>query len=101
VVLEAAGVLAVATSALYERGEHIVDPRTDEPSTGLASATVVGPDLALADGYATAVFIMGHDGLRWIEEHPGYDAYIITNGGQTAWTPGFAAYRAVPDTPAS
>jgi thiamine biosynthesis lipoprotein len=92
-VITGSGRLAVATSASYERGAHIIDPRTGEPSTELASATVVGPDLTIADGYATAVYIMGLDGLDWLSARPGYDAYLITRDAMTYWTPGFPRYR--------
>ena len=34
--------LAVATSGAYERGAHIVDPRTGEPPAGVLSVTVLG-----------------------------------------------------------
>ena len=85
--------LAIATSATYERGAHIVDPRIRQSATSLASATVVGPDLTFADAYATAVFVMGLDGLDWISTRPGYDAYVITHDDRTHWTPGFAEYR--------
>src|SRR3954447_19191059 len=54
--------LAVATSGEYEQREHIVDPHTGRPPTGLLSVTVVGPDLAKADAYATAAYAMGADG---------------------------------------
>ena len=54
-----AGGLAVATSGAYERGAHIVDPRTARPPRGLLSVTVCGPDLGTADAYATAAFAMG------------------------------------------
>lgn len=89
-VVTGAGPLAIATSALYERGAHIIDPRTGQPSIELASVTIVGPDLGTADGYATAAFVMGLDGL---ETRPGYDAYIITRDDTTHWTPGFARFR--------
>ena len=59
---------AVATSGTYERGDHIVDPRTGGPAVGLRSLTVVGPRLAFTDAYATAAFVMGLDGLRWVAE---------------------------------
>ncbi len=91
--------LAIATSATYQRGAHIVDPRTGQPTTSLASATVVGPDLTIADAYATAVFVMGLDGLAWIERQPGYEAYLITHDDQTYWSPGFARYRSPSPTP--
>jgi thiamine biosynthesis lipoprotein len=87
------GRLAIATSATYERGAHIIDPRCGEPTTAIASATVVGPDLTIADAYATIVFVMGLDGLDWIESHPDYEAYVITHDDTTQWTDGFVRYR--------
>jgi thiamine biosynthesis lipoprotein len=80
-VLNAAGSLAVATSGSYERGAHIIDPRTDHPSTGTASATVVGPNLADADAYATTLAVMGVDGLLWLAEREGYCGCVITPDG--------------------
>jgi FAD:protein FMN transferase len=50
---------AVATSGLYERGPHILDPHTGRPASGLASVTVVGRDLGTVDAYATAAFARG------------------------------------------
>jgi FAD:protein FMN transferase len=55
---------AVATSGAYERGPHILDPRTGRPAAGLASVTVLGRDLGTADAYATAAFASGDP--RWI-----------------------------------
>jgi len=54
---------AVATSGAYERGPHILDPRTRRPAAGLSSVTVVGRDLGTADAYATAAFAAGDP--RW------------------------------------
>ena len=54
--------LALATSGTYIRGEHIVDPHTGAPPSGLLSVSIAGPDLATADAYATAAFAMGEDG---------------------------------------
>ncbi len=88
-VVELSGQVGLATSATYERGNHIVDPRTDAPPSGLLSATVVGPDLTFADAYATTVFVMGVDGLRWLAEHPGYEGYVITDEQMTYATDGF------------
>ncbi len=51
--------LAVATSGVSERGEHVVDPRTGTPATDLASVTIIGADLTLADAYATASLAAG------------------------------------------
>ncbi|KLL11400.1 thiamine biosynthesis protein ApbE [Protofrankia coriariae] len=52
--------LAVATSGVSERGGHVVDPRTGTPASALASVTIVGADLTLADAYATAALAAGH-----------------------------------------
>ena len=79
--------LAVATSGLYERGDHILDPVTGAAPEELASLTVVGPSLALADAYATAAFTMGRAGLAWIHAHPGYGALAIDSAEQVLWTP--------------
>ena len=92
-VVEVVGPVAIATSATYERGAHIIDPRTGQPTTSLASATVIGPDLGTADAYATAVFVLGPEGLDWIERQDGYDAYIITHDDTTSWSSGFPHAR--------
>jgi thiamine biosynthesis lipoprotein len=86
--------LAVATSGEYERGAHILDPHTGRPPAGLLSVTVVGPDLAAADAYATAAFAMGADGPPWTARLDGYDAMCITSDRQVLTTPGFARHRA-------
>ena len=83
--------LAVATSGLYERGEHIVDPRTAMAPRELRSLTVVGPSLAWADAYATTAFVMGHAGIGWVAGHPGYGALAITTDGQVVRTPSVEA----------
>ncbi|MET7835288.1 FAD:protein FMN transferase [Micromonospora sediminicola] len=62
--------LAVATSGVYERGHHVVDPRRGTPAVGLRSVTVVGPDLGLADAYATAAVAMGEPGIAWLDRLP-------------------------------
>jgi FAD:protein FMN transferase len=82
----------VATSGTAERGAHIVNPRTGQPAVGLASVTVIGPSLALADASATAAFAMGPDLARdWAESLDGYEAYAITEKGEAWQTSGFAA----------
>src|SRR4051794_24896039 len=85
--------LAVATSGEYERGTHIRDPHTGQRPAGLLSVTVVGPDLATADAYATAAFAMGADGAAWTATLTGYDAMCITEDRQVLSTPGFARHR--------
>ena len=92
-VLDVVGPIAVATSATYERGAHIIDPRTGEPTTDLAGVTVVGPDLTFVDAYATAIFVMGLPGLEWLARHPGHEAMAITHDARIHVTPGFNAWR--------
>ncbi len=85
---------AVATSGRYERGDHVLDPRTGAPARGFASATVVGPDLAIADAYATAVIVLGPaQGLQWLTTRAGYEAMAITDNRAVLFTPGFDRYR--------
>jgi thiamine biosynthesis lipoprotein len=84
---------AVATSGEYERGAHIIDPHTGAPPSGLLSVTIVGPDLALADAYATAAFAMGADGPAWTATLAGYEAMCITSDRRVLSTPGFERYR--------
>lgn len=78
--------LAVATSALYERGAHIRDPHTGQVPDGLRSATVIGPTLALADAYATAAFAMGDPGIGWVGGQPGFAAVGISAADRVVWT---------------
>ena len=62
--------LAVATSGTYERGEHVIDPHTRRPPSGVLSVTITGPDLATADAYATSAFAMGRRGAHWTRRTP-------------------------------
>jgi FAD:protein FMN transferase len=81
---------AVATSGLYERRGHIVDPHSGRSPGDLLSMTVAGPSLAIADAYATATFAMGRDGLAWLAKRPGYGGYAIDSELRPAWTPRLA-----------
>ena len=85
---------AVATSGAYERGEHILDPRTGRPPRGVLAVTVVGPDLGTADAYATAAFALGAAGPAWTAGLAGYDAMTIVPGDRVRSTPGFARHVA-------
>ena len=83
---------AVATSGAYERGAHIIDPRSGQQAAAFRSVTVVGPGLAFTDAYATAVFVMGLDGLTWIDARDGYAALAITTDDRVVWTPAMEGY---------
>ncbi|MEY4312405.1 MAG: hypothetical protein RLZZ571_1175 [Actinomycetota bacterium] len=68
---------AIATSGSYERGAHIINPAGGPVQT--ASATVIGPDCATADGLATALLVAGQPGFDWFERLPGWSAQIVEN----------------------
>jgi thiamine biosynthesis lipoprotein len=74
--------LAVATSGTAERGAHIVDPTNARPVTGIASATIVGPELSRADPYATAAVVLGRAAIDWIDGVAGYEALLVTAEGE-------------------
>jgi len=80
--------LAVATSGTYERGFHVLNPRTGEPARDLRSVTVVGPDLGVADAYATAAVAMGRQGLRWLAGLTRYGCAVVTEDGEGFCSPG-------------
>ncbi|MEU9506397.1 FAD:protein FMN transferase [Micromonospora sp. NPDC048170] len=65
---------AVGTSGVSGRQGHVVDPHTGEPVDQMVAATVVGPDLAVADAYATALYAAGPAGLAWFRNGSDYRA---------------------------
>jgi thiamine biosynthesis lipoprotein len=83
--------LAVATSGAYKRGEHVVDPHTARPPTGVLSVTIVGPDLTTADAYATAAFAMGEAGPEWTRGLQPYEAMTILADDRSLSTARFPA----------
>ena len=85
---------ACATSGRYERGDHVLDPRSATTATKLMAATVIGPDLGVADAYATALMVLGvADGLSWLATKSSYDAALITPDARVVSTPGFDRAR--------
>jgi FAD:protein FMN transferase len=89
-VVEASN-LAVATSGEYTRGKHVFDPHTALPPVGVLSVTITGPDLAIADAFATAAFAMGTKGPHWTARLRGYEALTILTDESVLSTPGFPA----------
>jgi thiamine biosynthesis lipoprotein len=90
--------LAVATSGRYERGDHIINPRTGRPANDFLSVTVVGDDLGRADGYATAAMVLGEEGMSWLAMLPNIEAMAITNHHTVLRTDGLSgsALLAIP-----
>lgn len=78
--------LAVVTSGDYERFFikdgikycHILDPRTGYPARELMSVTVISSDPILADAWATALFVLGPDGMKFVEETSDMEAMMVT-----------------------
>ncbi len=79
---------AVCTSGDYERGAHILDPRTGAPADSTASVTVVAPNAMLADALATAAFVLGPaEGIALLDRM-GVDGLIVTPELERHETPG-------------
>ncbi len=93
-VVELAGGRAIATSGRYERGEHLVDPHATATGPGrgarVVSASVVGPSLAMADAYATALAVAGEDqGPLCGVLAAGYEVYRVFDEGREEASDGF------------
>jgi thiamine biosynthesis lipoprotein len=80
---------ALATSGRYERGNHLIDPRSGRPTASVASASVSGPDLGLADALATALAVAGEPVMDVIDALNGYEAFVVSLAGTWRWTDGF------------
>jgi thiamine biosynthesis lipoprotein len=89
-VIETTGELAIATSGAYARGDHVWNPHTGRPPSGTLSVTIVGPELATADAYATAAFAMGPEvAPHWTARLDGYEAMTILADETVFKTGGF------------
>lgn len=83
----------VATSGTYIRGQHIYNPhKKDHKLNDVVSITVIGPNVYEADRFATAVFVMGKEGVNFIEKLPGFEAYMIDKNGIATMTSNFNKY---------
>jgi thiamine biosynthesis lipoprotein len=83
---------AIDTSGDYEkyfmlngkRYSHIIDPRSGYPiGDDVVSATVIAPDATASDMLATALCVLGRDGLGTIKSMNGVDALIIMKKGNS------------------
>ena len=84
-----AGAGAVATSGSYERGEHLLDPYSGQPTSALLSATVIGHDLAFADALATALYASQGALLDRLSRLTGYHGFIMDGRGNIRASRGF------------
>lgn len=89
---------AISTSGDYERYfiddqgarvHHILNPRTGQSASGIASASVIGPRGFDTDPLSTTVFVLGVErGLALINSLPDFDAVIITTAGKVHYSQG-------------
>jgi len=88
---------SVATSGDYEnyfevqgiRFHHLMDPRTGKPAREALSATVIAPTTLQADAWATALFVMGRDGIELLNEIAELEGLIILEDFSVVTTKGF------------
>lgn len=92
--------MAVVTSGGYERYFqqdgvtywHILDPDTAAPArSGVASATIVGPDGTTCDALSTALFVLGAQGAEQLwRDHPelNFDYVLVLEDGSIHITQG-------------
>lgn len=98
---------AVATSGDAQRGDHIwagsrltAGLSRSRAGAGLSSVTVVGPDLCLADAFATAIWAHARtreldEAWAWLEG-TGYEALAVGRTGRIRTTSAMSAHLAQP-----
>jgi len=75
---------SLATSGLYERGSHILDPKTRHAVERSSSVSVEAEDLTTADALDTALFVMGEEKARiLIRRFPGLRVTWLDPDGQS------------------
>jgi len=79
---------ALATSGDYERCfvyqgkrfSHLIDPRSGQPVSGMASVSVLAPTAMAADALSTAAFVLGKDaGETFLEKIPEIAGLLISD----------------------
>ncbi|MBU1027200.1 MAG: FAD:protein FMN transferase [Candidatus Margulisbacteria bacterium] len=89
-VIELTGGQSLATSGDYERGQHIIDPRTGLPADKCQGVTLIGKNAAELDALSTAVFVLGTaEGMELISFLPEVEGIIVGASGQVYKSSGF------------
>jgi thiamine biosynthesis lipoprotein len=84
---KALGTSGSGTQFFIDRGRrigHILDPRTGRPAEGVLAATVIAPTAADADALATALYVLGGEGLPRIAPVGGGVSGLVVVPGTTA-----------------
>ena len=81
--------LCVATSGTDRRGDHV--RRFGRPARGALSVTVLGPDLARADAYATAALALGDEAEPLLEglDGEGFPSLLVLADGRVRASAGW------------
>lgn len=83
----------IATSGTSIRGQHIYNPHNPNAKISqILSFTVIGKNVYEVDRFATAAFAMGEKGINFIENLPGFEAYMVDQKGIGTYTSGFNKY---------
>jgi thiamine biosynthesis lipoprotein len=100
--------LAVMGSGDYERFfmkdgkryHHIFDPKSGYPAEGLSATTLIHASPTVADGWNTAIFVLGYEkGLELVEKIPGMEAITVTTSGEIRYSSGLKdALQLIPKT---
>lgn len=100
---------AVVGSGDYERFftengvryHHIFDPRTGYPADGLSGITLIAPDPMAADGWATALFVLGpQEGMRLADTLADIEVVMVTTSGDILLSSGLRGdtLKTIPQT---
>lgn len=80
----------LATSGIYQRGNHIFNPHLQQVTNELLSATVYGNDVVMADVLATTCVAMGSKkALNFMKHQNGYEALLIDANNKVFMTSSF------------
>ncbi len=81
----------IATSGNYEKGNHIYNP-LGKSNSEIVSLTVIGKNVYEADRFATPLFAMGFEGIKFLEKKNHLEGYMIDKKGFATFTKGFEKY---------
>ena len=82
----------IATSGNYIRGDHIWNNKDNKINNSVVSITVIGENVYESDRFATAAFAMGEEGINFMENLPGFEAYMVLENKNAIFTSGFENY---------